>query len=76
MSRSRKKSPAGGITTAESEKGDKQKASRVARRVVREVLAREPDGLLPARREVSNVWTFEKDGKAWYGAGDARWLRK
>jgi hypothetical protein len=76
MSRSRKKSPAGGITTAVSEKSDKQMASRVARRVVREALARDPDGLLPEKREVSDVWTFAKDGKAWYGSEDPRWLRK
>ena len=77
MSRSRKKSPAGGIAVAKSEKGDKQKASRVARRVVREALASNPNGVLPEKREVSDVWTFAKDGKCWYGtAGDARWLRK
>jgi hypothetical protein len=76
MSRSRKKHPAGGITVAGSEKSDKQKASRVACRVVREALARDLDSVLPAKREVSNVWSFAKDGKAWYRSEDPRWLRK
>jgi hypothetical protein len=76
MARSRKKHPAGGNAAADSDKADKQKASRVARRVVREAIARDPDSVLPLKREVSNVWKFSKDGKTWYGSADPRWLRK
>ena len=63
MSRSRRKTPICGITTAESEKQDKRIANRRLRRKVRAALAVEPEGVLPALREVSSVWTFDKDGK-------------
>ena len=66
MSRSRKKTPIFGITTARSEKEDKRIANRKLRRVVKQELAREPDGVLPVLREVSNVWSMEKDGKLFY----------
>ena len=64
MARSRKKTPITAVTTARSEKADKVAAHRKERRKVRAVLATDaaPD-LLPGRREVSNVWTYAKDGK-------------
>lgn len=68
MSRSRKKTPVGGITTARSEKEDKQIANRNARRVVKEVLSASPEPeVLPHLREVSNTWTMAKDGKTYFG---------
>ncbi|HST62298.1 MAG TPA: hypothetical protein VLK84_26580 [Longimicrobium sp.] len=63
MSRSRRKTPVAGITTSDSEKQDKRLANRRLRRRVREILPAEPDGVLPALREVSSVWCFDKDGK-------------
>jgi outer membrane cobalamin receptor len=57
VSRSRRHTPIFGHTTAESEKDDKRKANRRLRRKARA-------GQLDVRlREVSDVWTFEKDGK-------------
>lgn len=63
MSRSRRKTPVRGITTSDTEKQDKRSANRRLRRKVRVALAVEPEGVLPALREVSCVWAFDKDGK-------------
>lgn len=71
MSRSRKKTPIGGITTARSEKEDKRFANRKARRVVKEVLSTIPEPeVLPHLREVSTTWTMAKDAKVYFGRGD------
>ena len=63
MSRSRRKTPVRGLTTSDSEKQDKRMANRKLRRKVRVVLSAEPDAVLPALREVSCVWAFDKDGQ-------------
>jgi hypothetical protein len=64
MSRSTKKNPFTGITTALSEKQDKREANRKERRINREILDQTKDETkLKATREVSNVWSFGKDGK-------------
>jgi hypothetical protein len=77
MSRSRKKNPAGGITTARSDKVAKQRANRVARHAARIAIAADPEcEAMPDRRAVTNPYKFPKDGKAWYGPGDARLVRK
>ena len=66
MSHSYRHTPIVGITTAVSEKDDKQKANRRIRRVVREAIRRSPEAeALPHVREQSDPWTFEKDGKQW-----------
>ena len=65
MSRSYKKTPICGITTSESEKQDKQIANRRFRRNSRQLvrIGKEP----PLRtREVSNVYTFDKDGRQYF----------
>jgi len=61
MSRSRRKNPICGWTRAESEKKDKQLANRAFRRRVRGALA--TDRAIPDRREVSQVYMWDKDGK-------------
>lgn len=61
MSHSKKKTKKSGLTTAESEKKDKQEANRKFRRVVKQKLKIGEE--FPKRREVSNVWAFGKDGK-------------
>ena len=67
MSRSRKKTPISGITTARSEKQDKRLANRRIRRRVRVALSMRPESdVLPARRELSSPWTMSKDGKKWF----------
>ncbi|MBI3796263.1 MAG: hypothetical protein HY268_04735 [Deltaproteobacteria bacterium] len=64
MSRSRKKLPFSGITTAASEKEDKRRANRKERRLNRQTLcATADDTLLRNKRAVGNPWLFAKDGK-------------
>lgn len=69
MSRSRRKSPVRGIRTSETEKQDKRIANRRLRRAVRVRLSADPDDVLPDLREVSSVWSFEKDGKTRFDPG-------
>ena len=76
MSRSRRKTPIFGITTADSEQKDKRQANRKLRRAVANVLLIDPEMHLPKLREVSDVWTFEKDGKVWWDSAQARHMRK
>lgn len=77
MSKSRRKSPFMGITTARSEKGDKQAAHRLERRIVKIILHRGEDGdNLPDRRTISNVYTWAKDGKQQIAPDDERSMRK
>lgn len=76
MSRSRKKTPIAGMTNARSEKQDKRNANRKLRRKTRA----DPEHA-PLLREVSNVWTFDKDGKIYLTPRDqawrhGKWLRK
>jgi hypothetical protein len=75
MARSRRRTPIFGITTSRSEKKDKRRANRVLRRTVRQHLPDLP-ALLPLLRELSNVWSFDKDGKAWEREPTARAMRK
>jgi hypothetical protein len=77
MSRSRKKTPVCGYTTSETEKQDKRLANRRLRRKVRAVLPADAEGVLPALREVSCVWAFDKDGKRRFDPGEhPGWMRK
>jgi len=64
MSRSQKKSPYAPMTTAATEKEDKQIANRLDRRKNTALLKlEEDDSVLLDRKETSDVWTFDKDGK-------------
>ncbi len=64
MSRSRKRTSITGITKAASEKKDKRLYNRCYRRKFRMVLRRfDGDEVFPKLRELSNVWSMEKDGK-------------
>jgi hypothetical protein len=86
MSRSIKRTPICGHTTAETEKHDKRLANRCLRRKSREALrasgvgkpkrAVESVSELPLLREVSNVYSFGKDGKQWLDNPDPKDLRK
>ena len=75
MSRSKIKTPISGITTAPSDKEGKRQANRAFRRNTRmEVLkGKEIVSLL---REVSNVWSFPKDGKRYRNNLPEKYLRK
>ena len=78
MSRSRKSLPIVGHTTAESEKHDKQVWHRRMRRRERQRLggvapATADDYLTTITHEVSDPWTFGKDGKQYVvNADEAR----
>ena len=68
MARSHLYTPVTGNTLASSEKKDKRIANRRERRRVRQIVnacsLSEFDSLvLPLKRELSNVWDFDKDGK-------------
>jgi hypothetical protein len=65
MSRSRKHSPVSANACARSEKWDKQHANRRLRQVNRVLIKKEVEPLKELE-EVSDVWTFNKDGRTWY----------
>jgi hypothetical protein len=78
MSRSRKKTPVHGITTANSEKKDKRLYNRRFRRVTKQVLRVSPlREVLPHLREYSNPWCMDKDGKVRFDPKKhPEWMRK
>ena len=61
MSRSKRKTPVCGWTSAESEKEDKRTANRVFRRINKVRLRVDKEPLVV--RETSNVFMWSKDGK-------------
>ena len=73
MSRSKKKIPILG-NCGGSDKQDKRKANRIYRRVIKELIAKDKE--LPQIREISNVWSFNKDGKRYITNCKKEWLRK
>ncbi len=75
MSRSKKKTKIHGITTAHSEKENKQDANRKLRRIVKQKLTTGKESL-PKLREVSNIWCFNKDGKVYDAEMTDKELRK
>src|SRR3546814_2215582 len=63
MSRSRRKSPFCGFTTAESDKAWKQQSARQARRIAHQVIGQTLDGdAVPDRRAIGDCYGL-KDGK-------------
>ena len=74
MSRSGKKTPIAGVTTACSEKKDKQGSARRNRRTNKVILHKaklsnpeELDSLvMELPRETVSIWSFNKDGKRYY----------
>lgn len=73
MARSRKKTPKAGLTSAASEKVEKQANHRRERRLVKQVLTREPEvEVLPHRKQLSNPWSMAKDGKVFLGTSASR----
>jgi hypothetical protein len=75
MSRSKIKTPIIGFTTAESDKVGKRQANRAFRRKTSmEVL--QGKEIISSLREISNVWSFPKDGKAYRINLDKKYLRK
>jgi hypothetical protein len=62
MARSRKRVPITGITNAKTEKNNKRKANRKFRRLTK-VQIKKGGVQITSIKEVSNVWSFDKDGK-------------
>ncbi len=75
MARSYRHTPIFGITTRRSEKQDKRLANRRLRRLVRPALSR-GDELLPLLREVSDLWSFDKDGRRYDPHAGVKEMRK
>lgn len=68
MSRSyRKNKIIGNVKNADSEKKDKTNANKKLRRLVKVRIAKKTE-TLPLLKEISNIWSFAKDGK-YYWAG-------
>ena len=76
MSRSRRHTLIFGITTSRSEKDDKRQANRRLRRRVRVELRVKQWERLPLLRELSNVWSFDKDGKRFWREATPADMRK
>ena len=79
MARSRRHTPIASITTAASEKQDKQRANRIHRSVARTIVKRDTDPdatVLPIMREVSDEWSMAKDGRSWFGHHLPKLMRK
>jgi coproporphyrinogen III oxidase len=70
MSRSFRRTPIIGMcaTARTSEKRDKQFWHREFRRAQKRAIHR-GDEIMPHFREIADVYSFVKDGKAWIGAG-------
>jgi hypothetical protein len=65
MSRSHRKTPICGITTAKSEAFDKQTWHRAYRHAEKIRATHDPDGEPRHPLEFSNAWVRQKDGKQW-----------
>lgn len=72
MTRSKRKTPICGITTAVSEAEDKALWHRAHRRIERVALKRDGDEYLASSRHAhSSTWTMDKDGKHFFDAAES-----
>lgn len=78
MSRSRRKTPITGITTARTDHPWKKAAARKLRRRVKQGLAATLDGdrFAGKRWDLVDPWSSDKDGKFWFGSDRPELLRK
>lgn len=67
MSRSRRRTPIVGITTADSEKQGKRRANRSWRAAIRRALREGEREAAHSRHAFSDPWDMAKDGKKWVG---------
>lgn len=75
MSRSYKHTTISGITTATSEKRDKQLANRRFRRISKHRVRIDEEPLIDLN-EISDPWDFQKDGKRYFFPDEARLFPK
>ena len=67
MSRSKRRTPVRGRTSARSEKQDKRLYNRRYRRACKQAIHADPtQEMLPLLREYSNPGAMDKDGKFWF----------
>jgi len=78
MSRSHRKTPIAGITTAKSDGAWKAKAARRLRHKVKQELETTLDAhsFAGKRWDAVDPWDAPKDGKQWLGSCDPRLMRK
>lgn len=78
MSRSRRKTPIFGHTTAQSDARWKAMAARKLRRRVKQHIVAMLDGdrFAGKRWDLVDPWTFEKDGKAFWAEAGPKHTRK
>jgi uncharacterized protein (DUF1684 family) len=78
MSRSRRKTPICGITTATTDHRWKKLAARKLRHRVKQELVATLDGdrFAGKRWDLVDPWTSEKDGKSYWRDPDPKWMRK
>lgn len=75
MSRSYKHTTISAITTAQSEKKDKQLANRRFRRISKHRVRIDAEPLIDLN-EISDIWDFQKDGKRYFFSDEARLFPK
>ena len=71
MSRSFKHTTISGITTATSEKRDKQLVNRRFRRISKHRVKIDAEPLIDLD-EISDIWDFQKDGKRYFFPDEAK----
>ena len=71
MSRSYKHTTISGMTTAQSEKRDKQLANRRFRRISKHRVKIDAEPLVHLN-EISDIWDFQKDGKRYFFSEEAK----
>jgi len=76
MSRSRRKTPIFGYTTADSEAFDKKKWHRAFRRAVNKSLQVDPEREPDHIKQFFNPWDMHKDGKGWWHYDEPPNMRK
>lgn len=78
MSRSRRKTPIFGHTTAESDHPWKKQAARALRRSAKQRLEAtlDADRFAAKRWDLVNPWSSQKDGKFYSCDPQVRWMRK
>ena len=75
MSRSYKHTTISAITTAQSEKRDKQLANRRFRRISKHRVKIDAEPLIDLN-EISDPWDFQKDGKRYFFPDEAKLFPK
>jgi len=75
MSRSYKHTTISAITTAQSEKRDKQLANRRFRRISRHRVKIDAEPLIDLD-EISDIWDFQKDGKRYFFPNEVKLFPK